>query len=85
MNYFTYLLFFISLVISSASAQQCDINFNYGVVINPSHVRILQGSQTSVQINNDQQLFIGGREIDLDKQQKELLKPRPLMLVFLQN
>jgi hypothetical protein len=73
MNYFTYLLFFISLVISSASAQQCDINFNYGVVINPSHVRILQGSQTSVQINNDQQLFIGGREIDLDKQQKELL------------
>ena len=74
MNFFTYALIITSITVSSlfmssASAQQCDINFNYGVVINPSHVRILQESQTSVQINHDQQLFIGGREIDLDEQQ----------------
>lgn len=66
-------IFITNLFISSAYAQQCDINFNYGVVINPSHVRILQKSQTYVQINNDQQLFIHGREIALNDQQKILL------------
>jgi len=73
MNIFTIAIVAAGLVASSASAQQCDINFNYGVVINPSHVRILQKSQTYVQINNDQQLFIHGREIQLNEQQIQLL------------
>jgi len=73
MNIYTLAIIAMGLVTSSASAQQCDINFNYGVVINPSHVRILQESQTYVQINNDQQLFIRGREIHLNEQQTQLL------------
>jgi len=73
MNIYNLAIIATGLVASSASAQQCDINFNYGVVINPSHVRILQESQTYVQINNDQQLFIRGREIQLNEQQIELL------------
>ncbi len=62
-----------SLMASNVSAQQCDINFNYGVVINPSHVRIIQKGQTFVQINNDKQLFIKGREVYLNEQQIELI------------
>ncbi|MBA6232009.1 MULTISPECIES: DUF2884 family protein [unclassified Colwellia] len=73
MNSFTLPLLAIGMLISSASAQQCDINFNHGVVINPSHVRILKESQTYVQINNDQQLFIRGREINLNEEQRQLL------------
>jgi hypothetical protein len=73
MNFFASSLIATSLTISAVSAQQCDINFNYGVVINPSQVRILQRSQTYVQINNDKQLFIRGREITLNKQQIHLL------------
>lgn len=73
MNFIPALLIASSLAVSNVSAQQCDINFNYGVVINPSHVRILQENQTSVQINNDQKLFIHGREVQLNEQQVELL------------
>ncbi|MBA6262696.1 MAG: DUF2884 family protein [Colwellia sp.] len=73
MNSFTLPLLAMSMLISSVSAQQCDINFNHGVVINPSHVRILKESQTYVQINNDQQLFIRGREINLNEEQRQLL------------
>jgi hypothetical protein len=73
MNLLTPALIAISFAVNSVSAQHCDINFNYGVVINPSHVRILQESQTYVQINHDKQLFIRGREINLDEQQIQLL------------
>ncbi|MFB0979449.1 MAG: DUF2884 family protein [Alteromonadaceae bacterium] len=73
MKLFTYVLIFSSLIINNASAQQCDINFNYGVVINPSHVRIMQKSQTFVQINHDKQLFIKGREVFLNEQQVKLI------------
>jgi len=73
MNLITPSIIAASLAITSVSAQQCDIHFNYGVVINPDHVRILQKSQTHVQINNDNQLFIRGREIPLNHQQMDLL------------
>ncbi len=34
-----------------ASAQQCSINLNYGVIIDPKHIRIVEQAQTQVQIN----------------------------------
>jgi hypothetical protein len=57
----------------SASAEQCTVNFNYGVVIAPAQVRILQESQTYVQINENKQLFVLGRLIQLDAEQSELI------------
>ncbi len=63
------LLFFIC----SANAQQCDINFNYGVIIDPAHLRIVHQGQTYVQINGAHQLFVKGREIELNKEQQEQL------------
>lgn len=66
------LLFLAALLYcTSTYAAHCDVNFNYGVVIDPSHLRIIKHGQTLVQINNEQQLFIKGREIILSAQQKE--------------
>lgn len=73
MKILTYSFIFTSLMASNVNAQQCDINFNYGVVINPSHLRIMQKSQTFVQINNDKQLFIRGREVSLNEEQINLI------------
>jgi len=62
-----------TLICSNAIAKQCDVNFNYGVVIDPSHVRMLEHGNTFVQVNGQNQLFVNGREIVLDQAQRELL------------
>ncbi len=56
-----------------AYAQQCSINLNYGVIIDPKHIRIVDKAKTQVQINNATQLFIKGREIPLSSEQQQLL------------
>ena len=56
-----------------ATAEQCDVHFNYGVVIDPTHIRILDKSQTLVQINHESQLFVRGRELSLNEEQEALL------------
>jgi len=57
----------------NANAAHCDVNFNYGVIIDPSHLRIIDHGQTIVQINNDQQLFIKGKEVSLNQKQQQIL------------
>lgn len=54
-------------------AQSCSINLNYGVIIDPKHIRIVDKGKTQVQINNTKQLFIGGREVLLSTEQEQLL------------
>ncbi len=56
-----------------AYAQQCSINLNYGVIIDPKHIRIVEKAQTQVQINNSNQLFIRGSEVTLTSEQQLLL------------
>jgi hypothetical protein len=55
------------------NAQQCSINLNYGVIIDPKHIRIVDEGQTKVQINNTNQLFIKGTEVFLTSDQQLLL------------
>jgi len=57
----------------SALAQQCSIHFNYGVIIHPNHIRMVDRAQTQIQINNSSQLFIKGREIQLSTEQQKLV------------
>jgi chaperonin cofactor prefoldin len=57
----------------NSQAKQCSINLNYGVIIDPSHVRIIDNGNTIIQINGSSQLFVGGREIQLDKDQQRLI------------
>ena len=65
MKYLSYITFATALASSSAYAEHCNVNFNYGVVIDPAHVRILDRDQTYVQFNGTNQLFVRGREIEL--------------------
>ncbi|NMP33327.1 YggN family protein [Thalassotalea sp. M1531] len=62
-----------SVISTPVNAEHCNVNFNYGVIIDPSHVRILNHGQTYVQITNNEQLFIGGREIVLNEQQQTII------------
>lgn len=56
-----------------AYAEPCNVNFNYGVIIDQKHIRILDHGQTYVQINNDEQLFVRGREVALNEDQAALV------------
>ena len=56
-----------------SQASQCNIHLNYGVVIDPLHVRILDKGHTYVQINGENQLFVGGREIKLSEEEQVLM------------
>ena len=57
----------------SSLAKQCSVNLNYGVIIDPNHVRIIDQGKTIIQINGTHQLFIEGREILLDNKQQDLI------------
>ena len=67
------LLLLTCLVSNTALAKQCSVNFNYGIVIDPNHIRMLDEGITYLQINNDKQLFINGREIQLTLKQQTLI------------
>ncbi len=69
------LIFFALFFLASfnSQAKQCSINLNYGVIIDPSHVRIIDHGKTIIQINGIAQLFVEGREILLNNQQKQLI------------
>lgn len=60
-------------VASPVFAEHCSVNFNYGVIIDPIHIRTLDKGITKVQITNNNQLFIHGREVQLTPKQKESL------------
>ena len=67
------LILFSSLSSFSILAEQCSVNFNYGVIIDPNHIRMIEHGQTVVQINGENQLFVEGREIELSQKQQQLI------------
>lgn len=71
MRLFNYIILciFLSLTPLPSLATQCSVNVNYGIVIDPTHIRMIDHGQTYVQINHDKQLFVYGREITLSKEQ----------------
>ena len=57
----------------SFSSSHCSVNVNYGVVIDPNSIRFVEDSQTHVQINNNEQLFVNGKQVNLDAKQQALV------------
>lgn len=51
----------------------CNIDLAYGLVVNKSQLRVLDETRTVLQINDYEQLFIGGRMIVLDPKEQQLL------------
>ncbi|MCW8833163.1 MAG: YggN family protein [Colwellia sp.] len=72
----TLLTFFVLCFFASfhSQAKQCSVNLNYGVIIDPSHIRIIDHGKTIIQINGSTQLFIEGREVKLDNEQQQLIE-----------
>jgi hypothetical protein len=66
-------LLFVALTSFSSQSQQCSVHFNYGVIIDPSHIRMIENSKTVVQINGENQLFVEGRELILTPEQEQLI------------
>ncbi len=66
-------LLLLSLFSFNIHAEQCSVNFNYGVIIDPSHIRIIDMGQTVMQINGENQLFVKGREVELNQDQEQLI------------
>lgn len=69
------LIFFLLFLSASfnSQAKQCSVNLNYGVIIDPNHIRIIDHGKTIIQINGVAQLFIEGREIALKNEQQQLV------------
>lgn len=66
-------LIVVCLVSFTSHSKQCSVNFNYGVIIDPDHIRMIDHGQTVVQINGETQLFVEGRELPLNAQQQKLI------------
>lgn len=68
-------LFCLILLISAFKSQaiECQVNLTYGIIVDPTHIRFTDKYRTFAQINHDKQLFIRGREIELDDAQQKAL------------
>jgi len=69
-----YLLLLIIVTTSfDSKAKQCSVNFNYGVIIDPNHIRMTEKGITVVQINGESQLFVEGIQQTLSIEQQSLI------------
>lgn len=67
----TYLCF--SFALSARADFVCPIDFNYGLVVNETQIRVMQKSRTLQQINHQKDLFVEGRLQTLTEQQQQWL------------
>lgn len=59
---------------SVASDKKCKIDLSYGLVVNKNQIRVLEESRTVAQINYREQLFIGGRQVNLSRDEISLVR-----------
>ncbi|HCB10396.1 MAG TPA: hypothetical protein DEO96_12305, partial [Alteromonas sp.] len=57
----------------AAAHYSCDVDLNYGVVVNDDQLRVLKEYLTLYQINHQQQLFVAGDWLTLDDSQAMLV------------
>ncbi len=70
---FICLIFLTLLSLESQADLKCNVDLNYGVVVNERHIRIVDESRTVYQINDAHQLIVLGNVVELDpRQQKDL-------------
>ncbi|WP_223858090.1 DUF2884 family protein [Salinimonas profundi] len=68
------ILFFLCCSQAVADEFTCDIDFAYGLVVNDEQIRVMEKSRTILQINDREQLFVGGRWVVLDEEHTNWLK-----------
>ena len=58
----------------------CDVELSHGLIITDDVIRVVDKGQTRVQINQDSQLFIKGRWIELNEEEAAVLREYSLGL-----
>lgn len=53
---------------------KCDVDLQYGFIVNAEHIRVVDEHITRYQINADDQLIVGGHWITLNEQQQADIK-----------
>lgn len=64
-------LLFVLMSASTNAALKCEVDLQYGILVNGEQIRILVEDRTVYQINGQEQLIVYGDWIDLDEQQKQ--------------
>lgn len=70
------LLTLVVCMLSSSVAMadwKCKADLNFGMVVNENQIRVTDRSRTVYQINDGDQLIVGGHWVELDKEQQRLL------------
>lgn len=63
-------LILLSLISFTSEADlKCEVDLNYGLVVTEKSIRVIDESNTIYQINNANQLIVGGYWIDLNEEQ----------------
>ncbi|WNC73193.1 DUF2884 family protein [Thalassotalea psychrophila] len=57
----------------SFNSDECSIDVNYGVAVSEDSIRFINKDETYVQINNNQQLFVEGKLVNLTDRQQALV------------
>lgn len=69
-----FLWFCILLISPLAQADfKCEVELNYGLVVNDRQIRVIDNSRTVYQINNHDQLLVEGNWIQLNPEQHQAL------------
>ncbi|HBI76387.1 MAG TPA: hypothetical protein DDY19_08785, partial [Alteromonas macleodii] len=65
---------FAGLSTSAQAEYTCNIDFAYGIAVNNEQLRVMDKTRTVVQINDQNQLFVGGRWQTLNEQERQWLE-----------
>lgn len=64
----------VTLGLPVQAAFKCEADLQYGLVVNKRHIRVIQDTRTLYQINQANQLIVGGHWIELNESQLEPLR-----------
>ena len=65
---------FAGLSTSAQAEYTCNIDFAYGIAVNNEQLRVMDTTRPVVQINDQNQLFVGGRWQTLNEQERQWLE-----------
>ena len=65
---------FAGLSTSAQAEYTCNIDFAYGIAVNNEQLRVMDKTRTVVQVNDQNQLFVGGRWQTLNEQERQWLE-----------
>ena len=68
------LVIFAMLGFSAQAELKCDVDLNFGLVVNDRHIRVLDESRTVYQINDTTQLIVHGEWLELNPSQQARLQ-----------